>query len=34
MFCQKCGKEIPDDLKNCPSCGAKIKSADKKKKVV
>ncbi len=23
MFCQKCGKEMPDDSVFCPSCGAK-----------
>lgn len=22
MFCQKCGKELPDDAKFCPGCGA------------
>lgn len=22
MFCKSCGKEIPDDVKFCPSCGA------------
>lgn len=41
MFCQKCGKEIPDDAAICPYCGAptqespadnKKKSPDKKKK--
>lgn len=21
MFCPKCGKELPDDYKACPSCG-------------
>ena len=24
MFCEKCGKEIPDDSKFCPECGAAI----------
>lgn len=22
MFCKKCGKEMADDVKFCPSCGA------------
>ena len=22
MFCEKCGKEIPDSTKFCPYCGA------------
>ncbi len=22
MFCQKCGKNVPDDTKFCPKCGA------------
>ena len=21
MFCRKCGKEIPEDVKYCPNCG-------------
>lgn len=24
MFCYSCGKQLPDDAKFCPSCGAKI----------
>ena len=24
MFCEKCGKEIPEDAKFCPECGAKV----------
>lgn len=27
MFCQKCGKENPDDVKFCGSCGANISAA-------
>ena len=22
MFCSKCGKELPDEAKFCPACGA------------
>lgn len=28
MFCQKCGKEIPDDSTFCPKCGASITGED------
>ena len=24
MFCTKCGKQIPDDLRTCPSCGCDL----------
>lgn len=24
MFCMKCGKQLPDDAKFCPSCGASV----------
>ena len=24
MFCQKCGKEIPNDSKVCPYCGVRL----------
>ena len=24
MFCAKCGKEIPNDAKVCPNCGAAV----------
>ena len=24
MFCENCGKEIPEDAKFCPECGAKV----------
>ena len=27
MFCQKCGKEIPDDSAFCPKCGAQVNMA-------
>lgn len=27
MFCQKCGKEIPDDSTFCPGCGAQVNMA-------
>ena len=27
MFCEKCGKEIPDSTKFCPSCGAPVSKA-------
>lgn len=27
MFCQKCGKEIPDDSTFCAGCGAQINTA-------
>ena len=27
MFCQKCGREIPDDSAFCPKCGASITEA-------
>ena len=26
MFCPKCGKELPDDYKACPSCGFSFES--------
>lgn len=26
MFCENCGKEIPDDAKFCPECGAAVSS--------
>lgn len=25
-FCSKCGRQIPDDVKFCPECGANLKS--------
>lgn len=28
MFCQKCGREIPDDSTICPKCGAGITGTD------
>lgn len=28
MYCNKCGKEIPNDSHFCPSCGAKIMQED------
>lgn len=39
MYCQKCGKEIPNDSNLCPYCGASLKNQTenkppKKKKVV
>ena len=27
MFCEKCGKEIPDSTKFCPYCGAAVSKA-------
>lgn len=27
MFCQECGKEIPNDSRFCPECGARFKNA-------
>ena len=27
MFCEKCGKEIPDSTKFCPYCGAPVSRA-------
>ena len=27
MFCEKCGKEIPDSTKFCPFCGAPVSKA-------
>lgn len=27
MFCEKCGKEIPDSTKFCPYCGAPVSKA-------
>jgi TM2 domain-containing membrane protein YozV len=27
MYCQKCGKEIPDQASFCPSCGQPVRSA-------
>ena len=27
MYCQKCGKEIPDKASFCPSCGHPVRSA-------
>lgn len=27
MFCEKCGKEIPDSTKFCPACGAPVSKA-------
>ena len=27
MFCQKCGREIPDDSTFCPGCGAQVNMA-------
>ncbi len=32
MFCQKCGKEIPDDSTFCAGCGAQKRYEDKIKK--
>lgn len=29
MFCQKCGKEIPDDAANCSGCGAEMQAQSK-----
>jgi len=29
MFCENCGKEIPDDAKFCPECGAPIAGSGK-----
>lgn len=26
MFCTKCGKQLPDDLKVCPDCGATVEN--------
>ena len=26
MFCNKCGKNIPDDSTFCPNCGASLSS--------
>ena len=31
MFCQKCGKEIPDGSKSCPFCETESKPKNKKK---
>lgn len=28
MFCQNCGREVPDGTKFCPYCGAKIDQAE------
>ena len=32
MFCQKCGKEIADDVEFCQFCGAKTKTETEKPK--
>lgn len=29
MFCSKCGRELPDDVKFCPNCGQQIGSIQK-----
>lgn len=31
MFCKKCGKEIADDAKFCPSCGDTVAATSEKK---
>jgi len=28
MFCRKCGTEVRDDVKFCPSCGSKVGESD------
>ena len=33
MFCNKCGTELEDGLKMCPSCGEKFAGEDKKLKI-
>ena len=30
MFCMKCGKDIPDNSKFCPLCGADLKEKEQK----
>lgn len=32
MFCQNCGKEIPENLKSCPNCGVKTNKKKKSRK--
>lgn len=34
MFCQNCGKELPDDSAFCPECGAKLEAQESQPKVV
>ena len=31
MYCQKCGKEIPNDSNLCPYCGASLKNQTENK---
>lgn len=30
MYCSKCGKQIADDSKFCPGCGAKVDGSDER----
>ncbi len=34
MFCQNCGKELPNDSAFCPECGAKLEAQESQPKVV
>ena len=34
MFCPKCGKEVPEDIKFCPKCGQNLSNDSNSKQVV
>lgn len=34
MFCRKCGKEVPENVKYCPNCGCPVDPNEHEKKTV
>jgi Predicted membrane protein len=34
MFCRKCGKEVPENVKYCPNCGCPVDPNEQEKKTV
>ena len=33
MYCKNCGKELPENAKFCPKCGAEQEAVSKKKRL-